>query len=46
MGLLSNDQKLFGSINDAFVSNFDALTEVFSVIFAFYEPANPNYIWK
>ena len=42
MGLLSNDQ----AINDAFSSNFDALTEVFSVILAFCEPANPHNIWK
>ena len=32
--------------NNAFSSNFDALTEIFSVISAFCEAANPNNIWK
>ena len=41
LGLLSDDSEQLGSMKDAFVSNFDRLKELFSIIMAFCEPSNP-----
>ena len=46
LGLLSDDSEWLRCMQEAFSSNFDHLTEVFTIIMAFCEPANPLRIWE
>ena len=46
MGLLSDDSEWLKCMKNAFFSDFDRLTEVFSIIMAFCEPASPRRIWE
>ena len=46
LGLLSDGAEWLRCMQDVFSSNFDRLTELFSIIMAFCEPSNPLRIWE
>ena len=46
LGLLSDDSEWLRCMKDAFSSNFDPLTELFSTIVAFCESSNLLQIWE
>ena len=46
IGLLSDDAEWLRCMEDAFPSDFDQLTDVFSTTVAFYEQAIPRRIWE
>ena len=46
LGLLSDDVEWVRCMEDAFSSHFDRITDIFSIIMAFFEPSNPLRIWE
>lgn len=44
-GLLPNDAECKGAFRDAFESPFHPMTELFAMVFAHYEPAEPRRIF-